>query len=75
LSDFWREQDDVTFKPGPREGTFVEDSPLSGEGVEVGEGDDGAVRSVFEEESGGQVSLKEAVEGRGCGGRDSDVSF
>ena len=43
--------------------------------MEVGEGDDGAVRSVFEEESGGQVSLKEAVEGRGCGGRDSDVSF
>ena len=43
--------------------------------MEVGEGDDGAVWSVFEEESGGEVGLKEAVDGGGCDGRNSDVSF
>ena len=43
--------------------------------MEVGEGDDGALRSVFEEESGGEVCLKEAVKGGGRGGRNSDVSF
>ena len=43
--------------------------------MEVGERDDGAVRGVFEEESGGEVRLEKSVEGGSCGGRDGNMRF
>jgi len=48
---------------------------LSRERLKAGDGDDGAVWGVFEEESGGEVGLQKSVERGGCGGRDGDVSF
>lgn len=43
--------------------------------MEVREGDDGAVGSVFEQESGSEVGLEKSVERGNCCGGDGNVRF